>query len=120
MLMSSLAITPGNRLPMPRRRTVTGAEDASAAPSTVGAEVDTVRFLPWRRRVDVRPAGHYPTGAAARYDLRARDPALGGTAGPEAVALIRTADQGVVGTVISPLMICSLKSVELVGTMSSI
>ena len=61
-----------------------------------------------------------PNGGA-RPDMTSgpADPALGGAADPEAVALIRSADQGVVGTVISPSMICCLKSSSW-STMSSI
>src|SRR4051794_9485702 len=74
MLMSSLAITPGNRLPMPRRRTAISA-GAGAVSAAGVAGVDTIHDLLVRFGRDATPKtrgdGTGPRG------LRPADPSSG-------------------------------------------
>src|SRR4051794_34639388 len=109
MLMSSLAMTPGNRLPIPRNLTATAPACASAAGSSTVLVTRAALLL-----AQPRPDGVGPT-LLKDLGLRQKDPrtpALGG--GPRVLALadscVLASSYGVVGTVISPLMIFSLNA----------
>ena len=91
MLTSSLAITPGNRLPMPRRRT-------SGAWTALGSAVGR----------SAAAAGHGVTSGTlgGRYRTMAVTYGPGHAGVPRARTLVqatvRSAGHGVVGTLISP------------------